>query len=601
MVNSYKDDENLKEVSKIRTVLRLLSYLLKYKGKILIVFLLIAVGTFVSLVNPLFMERGIDRYIAVKDLPGFLRLMGFGAALNVLMVLAIKLRMLIMAKLTNRVIEEIRDELYVHIQKLDLSFFDSRPSGKILARITGDVNALKDVLENAITNLIPNFVTVIAVAVIMVSKNARLAAASLFGLPVLIIGVTLVSRKAHKYWQLNSKKNSNLSAFINEDLSGIKVVQGFTAENETKQTFVELVNECRNAFLMAVRWADSNFAIIDFSWGLCTFALYCIGIKILGVENVSVGTFIAFGTYIGMFWQPINALSQFYNQLITSIAKAERIFEILDTPPKIVDSPDAKDLGTIKGDVEFENVTFGYEGVNPVTGAVVKTAKKVLQNTSFTVKAGETIALVGPTGAGKSTIVNLISRFYDIQSGSILVDGQNIKDVTIESLRRQMGIMTQDNYIFSGTIRDNILYGKLDATEEEVLQASKAVHAHDFIKNLKDGYDTVLTSRGGELSNGQRQLLAFARTMISMPKILILDEATSSVDTRTEVLIQKAMDNLMQGRTSFIIAHRLSTIAHADEIIVMDKGQIVERGNHQQLIAQGGLYKHLIDIQSFQA
>lgn len=594
MVNSYKDDENLKEVSKIRTVLRLLSYLLKYKGKILIVFLLIAVGTFVSLVNPLFMERGIDRYIAVKDLPGFLRLMGFGAALNVLMVLAIKLRMLIMAKLTNRVIEEIRDELYVHIQKLDLSFFDSRPSGKILARITGDVNALKDVLENAITNLIPNFVTVIAVAVIMVSKNARLAAASLFGLPVLIIGVTLVSRKAHKYWQLNSKKNSNLSAFINEDLSGIKVVQGFTAENETKQTFVELVNECRNAFLMAVRWADSNFAIIDFSWGLCTFALYCIGIKILGVENVSVGTFIAFGTYIGMFWQPINALSQFYNQLITSIAKAERIFEILDTPPKIVDSPDAKDLGTIKGDVEFENVTFGYEGVNPVTGAVVKTAKNVLQNTSFTVKAGETIALVGPTGAGKSTIVNLISRFYDIQGGSILVDGQNIKDVTIESLRRQMGIMTQDNYIFSGTIRDNILYGKLDATEEEVLQASKAVHAHDFIRNLKDGYDTVLTSRGGELSNGQRQLLAFARTMISMPKILILDEATSSIDTQTEKMVQQGIGELLKGRTSFVIAHRLSTIQNADRIFVVDKGGILESGTPAELLAKKGEYYNLI-------
>ncbi|MCQ2594040.1 MAG: ABC transporter ATP-binding protein/permease [Treponemataceae bacterium] len=594
MVNSYKDDENLKEVSKIRTVLRLLSYLLKYKGKILIVFLLIAVGTFVSLVNPLFMERGIDRYIAVKDLPGFLRLMGFGAALNVLMVLAIKLRMLIMAKLTNRVIEEIRDELYVHIQKLDLSFFDSRPSGKILARITGDVNALKDVLENAITNLIPNFVTVIAVAVIMVSKNARLAAASLFGLPVLIIGVTLVSRKAHKYWQLNSKKNSNLSAFINEDLSGIKVVQGFTAENETKQTFVELVNECRNAFLMAVRWADSNFAIIDFSWGLCTFALYCIGIKILGVENVSVGTFIAFGTYIGMFWQPINALSQFYNQLITSIAKAERIFEILDTPPKIVDSPNAKDLGTIKGDVEFENVTFGYEGVNPVTGAVVKTAKNVLQNTSFTVKAGETIALVGPTGAGKSTIVNLISRFYDIQGGSILVDGQNIKDVTIESLRRQMGIMTQDNYIFSGTIRDNILYGKLDATEEEVLQASKAVHAHDFIKNLKDGYDTVLTSRGGELSNGQRQLLAFARTMISMPKILILDEATSSIDTQTEKMVQQGIGELLKGRTSFVIAHRLSTIQNADRIFVVDKGGILESGTPAELLAKKGEYYNLI-------
>ncbi len=594
MVNSYKEDENLKEVSKIRTVLRLLSYLLKYKGKILVVFLLIGFGTFVGLVDPLFMERGIDTYIAAKNLTGFLWLMGICAGLNVLRVFSIKARMLIMSKLTNRVIEEIRDELYVHIQKLDLSFFDSRPSGKILARIVGDTNALKDVLENAITNLIPNFVTVIAVVVIMVSKNARLAAASLFGLPVLIIGVTIVSRKAHKYWQLNSKKNSNLSAFINEDLSGIKVVQGFTAENETDQTFKGLVKECRNAFLMAVRWADSNFAIIDFSWGLCIFALYCFGIKVLGVENVSVGTFIAFGTYIGMFWQPINSLSQFYNQLITAIAKAERIFEILDTEPKIVNAPDAKDLGTIKGSVEFENVTFGYEGVNPVTGAVVKSAKNVLQNTCFSVKAGETIALVGPTGAGKSTIVNLLSRFYDIQAGSILIDGQNIKDVTIESLRRQMGIMTQDNYIFSGTIRDNILYGKLDATEEEVLQAAKAVHAHDFIENLKDGYDTVLTSRGGELSNGQRQLLAFARTMISMPKILILDEATSSIDTQTEKLVQQGISELLKGRTSFVIAHRLSTIQNADRIFVVDKGGILESGTPAELLARKGEYYRLI-------
>ncbi|MCQ2613377.1 MAG: ABC transporter ATP-binding protein/permease [Treponemataceae bacterium] len=595
MVNSYKDDEKLKEVSKMRTILRLLSYLLKYKGRIAIVFLLIAIGTFVSLINPLFMEKGIDTYIANKDMPGFLRLMAIALGANLIMVIAVKIRMMIMAKLTNKVIEEIRDQLYVHIQSLDLSFFDSRPSGKILARITGDVNALKDVLENAITNLIPNFVTVIAVAVIMITKNAKLAAASLFGLPVLIAGVAVVSRKAHNYWQLNSKKNSNLSAFINEDLSGIKVVQGFTAESETNSTFVWLVTECRNAFIKAVRWADANFAIIDFSWGLCTFALYFIGIKVMGVENVSIGTYVAFGSYIGMFWQPINALSQFYNQLITAIAKAERIFEILDTKPGITDAEDAETLGTIRGDVEFKDVTFGYEGVNPVTGAVIKSARNVLEHTDFTVKAGETIALVGPTGAGKSTIVNLISRFYDIQDGQILVDGKDIKHVTLESLRSQMGIMTQDNYIFSGTIRDNIRYGKLDATEEEILAAAKSVHAHDFITALPDGYDTKLTSRGGELSNGQRQLLAFARTMISMPKILILDEATSSIDTQTEKLVQQGIKELLKGRTSFVIAHRLSTIQNADRIFVVDKGGILESGTPEELLQLKGEYYKLLE------
>ena len=601
MANSYKEDEQISDVPKIKTITRLLSYLLKYKWKILIVMGLMAIGTFVSLVNPIFVETAIDKYIAVKNIKGFFMFMAFAVALNLVMVLAIKIRMLIMSKLTNHVIQEIRQELYEHIQKLDLAFFDSRPSGKILARIVGNVNSLKDVLENTITSLIPNFITIVAVIAIMFSKNAQLACAALVGVPILIVGVAVISRNSHKYWKINSKKCSNMCAFISEDFSGIKVVQSFSAEEETDRTFRQLADEDRDSFVNACRWADGNFAIIDFSWGLCTFAMYWIGIKVMGIESVSIGTFLAFGAYIGMFWQPIQALSQFYNQVVTCVSKAERIFEILDTKPAITDKKDAVAVDTIKGEVEFKHVTFRYDACgnpnNPNNVTELDNSKivNILEDVSFHIKPGETIALVGPTGAGKSTIVNLISRFYDIQGGNILIDGIDVRDMKLADLRSQMGIMTQDNYIFSGTIRDNIKYGKLDATENEIIEAAKSVHADDFIRSLKDGYDTKLTARGGELSNGQRQLLAFARTMISKPKILILDEATSSIDTKTELLVQKGIAALLKGRTSFVIAHRLSTIANADRIFVVDRKGIIESGTPSELLAKKGEYWKLLE------
>lgn len=593
MMNSYKDDETLRKVSKLKTAARLLSYLLKYKGQIVFVFLMIAIGTAVSLSNPILFEIVIDECIKVKDYEKFLLIVGIAVSINIILIAAIRIRMLVMAKLTNRVIEEIRDGLFVHLQKLDLSFFDSRPSGKIISRVTGDVNALKDVIENSVTNLIPNLVTVIAVVAIMFSRNAKLALFSLTGLPVLIFGMTFIAYKAHGWWQIKSKKNSNLTAFVNESISGIKVVQSFCAEKETKDTMDDLVEQDRNAFMKAVRWADANFATVDVSWGICIFFMYFAALKIIGPDKITTGTIVAFSTYLGMFWQPIMNLSQFYNQLITSISKAERIFEIMDTDGRITDSVDAETLGTMKGQVEFENVTFGYDGINPVTGNLVQSKRNVLEGTNFKVDAGETIALVGPTGAGKSTIVNLLCRFYDIQGGRILVDGKDIRKVTMESLRGQMGIMNQDSFIFSGTIKENILYGKPDATDEEIIEAAKSVHAHDFIVNLKDGYETMLTSRGTELSNGQKQLVALARTMISKPKILILDEATSSIDTKTEKLVQQGIAEILKGRTSFVIAHRLSTIQNADRIFVVDKGGIQESGSPSELMEKKGLYYNL--------
>ncbi len=585
-INSYKEDEQLSQSSKGRTLLRMLSYLLAYKKEIILVLFIMAFCVVVSLLNPLIMEEAIDNYISRGDIPGLVRLIAFAAVLNLLMVGGIKLRMYIMAKVCNSILVTIRQELYTHIQTLDLQFFDSRPTGKILARIIGDINSLKDVMNNFVTTLIPEFITVIAVAVIMFIKNPRLAAASLCSLPFLMICVWLIEYYSHKKWQDFRKKSSNLNAFIHEDISGMRIIQSFSAEEETSQTFDVLLEEHRSSFIRAVRLADGMGSVIDLSWGVGIAALYFVGIRIIGAENVSIGTFLAFGSYIGMFWNPILNLSNFYNQIITNIAAAERVFEILDTSAGITDAENVSQIPPIHGQVSFSHVSFAYEK-----------DIKVLNDVSFDIKPGETIALVGPTGAGKTTIVNLISRFYDVQEGIVSIDGFDVKKVSIESLRRQMGIMTQDNFLFTGTIRDNIRYGKLDATDDEIIAAAKAVHAHDFISRLPKGYDTELSERGGGLSVGQKQLLAFARTMVSQPNILILDEATSSIDTQTELLVQEGIDALLEGRTSFVIAHRLSTIQKADRIFVIDNGGIVEEGTAKELIAKKGAYYRLHSAQ----
>ncbi|MCQ2592011.1 MAG: ABC transporter ATP-binding protein/permease [Treponema sp.] len=585
-MNSYKIDETQVKKSNFETMPRLFKYLFKYKGRIAIVLLMMAFGTTVDLINPLLNERAIDKYIIPGDIAGLIRIVTIGAILNLLTVLAIKTRMLVMAKTSNKIIQELRQQLYEHIQSLDLAFFDSRPSGKILARIIGDTNSLKDIIENSVTTLIPNLITVIAVTVIMFIKNWKLALAALCSTPFMIGGVFLISCMAEKHWKAKRQKSSNMNAFINEDLSGIKIIQSFRAEQETDKTFQQLVWDDRKEFIRAVRWCDGFGSWIDICWSVGTAALYLVGIRMLGIDNVSIGTYIAFGSYVGMFWQPIMNLSNFYNQFVNAASGAERIFEIIDTKPQITSPEGCEKMPPVKGQVRFDKVTFGYDD-----------EVKVLKNVSFDVKEGETIALVGPTGAGKSTIVNLVSRFYDINEGTIFIDSKDIRSVDLESLRTQMGIMTQDNYIFSGTIRENIMYGKLDATEEEMLAASKAVHADDFIKNLENGYDTKLTARGGELSNGQRQLVAFARTMLSNPRILILDEATSSIDTKTELLVQAGIESMLKGRTSFVIAHRLSTIQNADRIFVIDQGGIVESGSPKELMEKKGAYYNLRQAQ----
>ena len=582
--NSYKDDEQTVETGKVKTLLRLFSYLLSYKKEVIGVLFIMAYCVVVSLLNPLIIESAIDNYIEKGNLKGLIALILFAIVINIIMILLVKLRMYIMAKVCNSVLLTIRQELYTHIQTLDFHFFDSRPTGKILSRIIGDINSLKDVLNNSVTTLIPDFITICAVVVIMVIKSPLLALASLSTLPVLIIGLGCIQIFSHKRWRLFRKKASNLNAFIHEDISGIRVIQSFAAEEETTETFHKLIKEHFNAFRSAVRLNDAFGPIIDICWGVSTIALFYVGIMVLGIDSVSAGLLIAFGYYINMFWSPIANLSSFYNQLITNVAAAERIFEVLETEPAISDKEDATELSDITGQVTFKDVTFAYSDAPDI---------KVLENVNFTITPGETIALVGPTGAGKTTIVNLISRFYDATAGEVLIDGTNVRDVTLESLRSRMGIMTQDNFLFSGTIKDNIRYGKLDATDEEITNAAKAVGAHDFIMKMEKGYDTVLSERGGGLSIGQKQLLAFARTFVSMPRILILDEATSSIDTQTELLVQKGIETLLSGRTSFVIAHRLSTIQKADRIFVIDEGGILEQGTAAELIEKKGAYYDL--------
>ncbi len=587
-VNASRMDEEQAGISKKETLLRLFRYLLSYKKKLVLVLVIMAGTISVSLITPLLMEVAVNRYVAEGDIEGLLKLGGGAILLFFLFLAGTKARMGIMASVSNQVLVTIREELYEHIQTLSFHFFDSRPTGKILARIIGDVNSLKDVLSDSVTQLIPDLTTILCVAVIMVVKNYRLAMAALLTVPLLALGMFLIETNAHKRWRIYRKKTANLNAYVHEDLSGIRVIQSFGAEEEPRQAFYELTDAHMKAVVDAVIVADGFGPVVEITWGLGGFLLYLIGIRVIGVGAVGVGTFMAFSTYIAMFWSPIRNLANFYNKLTTNLSAAERIFDILDTKAEIQNRAGAKELSCLDGRVEFSHVSFAYSDAPE---------QRILKDVSFTAKPGETIALVGPTGAGKTTIVNLISRFYEAGEGQVLVGGQDVAEVTLESLRSQLGIMTQDNFLFSGTIRDNIRYGRLDATDKEVEEAARAVNAHDFIMKLEKGYDTEISERGSRLSIGQRQLLAFARTMVARPRILILDEATSSIDTHTEILVQKGIEALLKGRTSFIIAHRLSTIRKADRIFVIDQGQILEEGDHKALMERKGAYYHLYQSQ----
>ena len=587
-INSTREDEDLKESIKLDVLKRLLANLLEYKGRVVTATVLILATVAVSTMYPLMIEKIIDDEIITGNVRGLFVMAGIMIALALVHYAATRLWRRIMAQVSNDMIMNIRRKLYVHIQELGVDFFDQRPSGKILARVTGDVNALKEVLTSTVTILAPACITLVVILVIMTAKSPVLTASAAVAIPIIIAGLYFCEILAHKRWQVWKKKDSNMTAYIHEGIEGVSVIQSFNAQEESSREFNKIVDEDINAFRAAVVITDLYSPTIEIAGGLGTATLYYLAVTKMHVTAESIGTLSAFVLYLGMFFEPIRNLANYYNKLITNLSSAERVYEIMDMEPLVKDGVKAEDIPEIEGNVEFENVSFAYPDEPEVD---------ILKDVSFTAKKGETIALVGPTGAGKTTIVSLLSRFYNTKGGRVLIDGYDISRVTIQSLRGQLGIMTQDNYLFSGTIRDNIKYGKPGATDEEMLSASKAVHAHDFIEKLENGYDTVINERGGGLSNGQRQLIAFARTLLTDPRILILDEATSSIDTNTEILVQEGIEELLKKRTSFVVAHRLSTIKNADRIFFIDDGGILEWGNHETLMARKGAYYELYSSQ----
>ena len=586
MLNNIEKDEEIVRRSKREIIIRLIAYLKPYKAKSMIVILLMILVMLCNVVNPYLLQQAIDVYVVNKDINGILLIGGILLVINIFAWIASKIRWTMISKITNNILVNIRHELYEHIQKLSFDFFDNRPVGKILARVVGDVNALKNLFNQSIQTLIPELLSLVCVAMAMFILNVKLAMACIILLPFLTIAMFYIEIHSRKRWEVFRNKRSNLNGFTHEDFSGIKVVQAFANEKNTEKNFRKMVKEQKEAFLNAVRLNDCFWPLVELSWGIGTLIVFAIGYKLILSGEIQVGKLIAFSMYTGMFWRPIMNLSSFYNTLITNFAAADRIFDILDQDPDIENIGEAPKMSRIDGKVEFRNIDFSYN----VGG-------KVLNNINFKVNPGDRIALVGATGSGKTTIISLLSRFYDPTNGEILVDGKNIKYVDLYSYRSQMGIMLQDTFLFSSTIMENIRYGRLDATDEEVINAAKAVNAHEFIMKLENGYDTEVNERGSRLSLGQRQLVSFARALLANPRILILDEATSNIDTQTEMLVQKGIEKLIKGRTSFVIAHRLSTIRDCDKILVISDGEIIESGTHDELLRNKGMYYDLYSAQ----
>lgn len=571
------------QYTKLQIIKRLLSYVKDYKWKVVFVVLLLLLVMGCGTITPYLMRISIDKFISNNDFRGLINV-GIGLLIiNLISPILSGIRTISMSKITNRILVDIRHSLYTHIQTLNFEFFDNRPVGKIISRVVGDVNALQNLLNNSISNLIPNIFTIILVITMMIMMSPKLAAISLITMPCLAFVMTMVEIKADRKWKIFREKRSAMIGYTHESLSGMKVIQGFSKKDYTKGIFDNHINKHFKGFVTSVFVQDFFWPFLDLFKGLSIAILLGTGYMLMEKDNVTVGTLLAFLMYMEMLWGPIIQLSSFYNAFVTSMSAGERIFDILDTKNIMFEENSNDKMPEIKGNIEFDKVSFVYD----------KEEGAVLKDVSFEIKPGQKIALVGETGAGKTTITSLISRFYDPTFGTVKIDGINIKEVDLESLRSQMGIMLQDSFLFSSTIKENVKYGKLDATDEEVINACKAVNAHEFIEKLDKGYDTEVNERGSRLSLGQRQLIAFARALISNPRILILDEATANIDTETEILVQEGIKTLMKGRTSIVIAHRLSTIRDCDKIFVLSKGKIVEAGTHEELLSKHGYYYNL--------
>ena len=597
MRNKFDQDEEIEQKLNLSIIPRLLKWIKPYWAYMTFACIIMLLASGISLISPYLIRMAIDKAIPdAMNLPvsasvwekyGLLIKISvflFASTLVVRFLLAAKLKL--MTRVAQRIIVNIRKEVFTKLQALPFTYFDSRPHGKILIRVVNYVNSLSELLSNGIIQLISDLFTLVVIVFFMLAIDVRLTLVCMAVLPVLFIILFSMKKKQHEAWKQESYKRSNLTAYLSESLNGMKITQSFAREKVNQGIFNELCDKCKKVWIRAVNINNIIWPVVDNLSTLGVALVYVTGIAWLGDGyggSVTVGTLVAFAAYIWRFWMPIQNLGNFYNQMVTTGAYVERIFELLDEPEDIIDKPGAKELPPIRGHVCFDHVNFSYEPGNPI-----------LKDVNFTITPGMSVAIVGPTGAGKTTIVNLLTRFYNPDNGQILIDGIDLQDLQIKSIRKQVGVMLQDSFLFSGTIMDNIRYGRLEATDEECIAAAKTVQAHDFIMAFPDGYNTKLTANGGGLSQGQKQLLAFARVLLSDPRILILDEATSSVDTQTEKALQNGIDELLKGRTSFIIAHRLSTIRNSDVIFFVDHGEIVERGNHDELMKLDGNYAALV-------
>ncbi len=584
--NRYDVDEVLETPFDFGHLKRAFVYMKKYRKKMIIAFILSVFAAVSGLLGPMITKYALDHTIPEGNKKELVLLAVLLVGTFMIAVVLSNIRSRIMTVVGQDIIFDIRKDLFAHLQKLPFQYYDDRPHGKILIRVVNYVNSVSDMLSNGFINVILELLNMVFILVFMLITSVKLTLVVLAGLPLFAIVMFSIKKHQRRAWQDNSNKSSNMNAYLQENIMGARVTQIFVREEENAAIFDRLSKKYRKSWMRAVIFSNLVWPSTDNISTLVRAAIFAVGLLVMAPAAISLGTIAAMTSYASQFWQPIMNLSNIFNNFINNIAYLERIFETLDEPVDIDDKPNAHKMKDITGNISFEDVTFAYEE-----------GKNVLENVSFDVKAGESIALVGPTGAGKSTIVSLLSRFYDVNKGRITIDGEDISEVTLNSLRSQMGIMLQDSFIFSGTIADNIRYGRLDATDEEIRNACKTVCADEFISEMKNGYQTEVNERGSMLSGGQKQLISFARTLLSDPKILVLDEATSSIDAKTERLLQQGLNELLKGRTSFIIAHRLSTIKNCDKIMYINNKGITECGSHEELLAKKGDYYHLYTSQ----